>query len=141
MAAEEDKALVRRFIEVGWSKGDMDVIGASVTANYRRHQPGLPINVATSDDLKQVVQMYRTGLPDFDVAIDIIAAGEGLVVTRLTVRGTHTGELAGIPPTGKHVEFTATDIFRMEAGRIAESWHNVDDLGCLQQLGVIPAAA
>jgi predicted ester cyclase len=52
-------------------------------------------------------------------------------------RGTHTGELAGIPPTGKALDFTASD-FRMAGGKVVESWHNVDDFGLLQQIGVIP---
>jgi len=54
-------------------------------------------------------------------------------------RGTHNGDLAGIAPTGKHVEYTASDMFKLSDGRIIESWHNVDDFGLLQQLGVIPA--
>ena len=54
-------------------------------------------------------------------------------------RGTHTGEMAGIPPTGKSLEFTASDIFQMADGKVTESWHNVDDLGLLQQIGIIPA--
>jgi predicted ester cyclase len=61
------------------------------------------------------------------------------VVTRVIVTGTHTSELAGIPPSGKQLDLTASDIFQMANGKIVESWHNVDDLGLLQQIGVIPA--
>jgi predicted ester cyclase len=54
------------------------------------------------------------------------------------VRGTHRGEFMGIAPTGKHVTVTAITIFRVEEGKIAELWNNVDALGLLQQLGAIP---
>jgi predicted ester cyclase len=138
MTVDENKAVVRRYIEVGWSKGDLGVVQNSVTSGYRRHQPGMPFPVETGAGLEDLIGMYRAGLPDLEVVIDHIVAEGDLVVTRVTVRGTHDGELAGISPTGKHLEITATDIFRMTDGRIVESWHNVDDLGLLRQLGALP---
>jgi steroid delta-isomerase-like uncharacterized protein len=139
MSVDENKTIVRRYIEIGWSKGDYDVIGESVTPDYRRHQPNLPIPCESGEDLKQVVRMYRAGLPDLEVVIDRMVAEGDQVVTHVTARRTHNGELAGIPPTGRSVEFTAMDIFNMKDGRIVESWHNVDDLGAFTQLGVLPA--
>ena len=53
-------------------------------------------------------------------------------------RGTHLGELNGIAPTGKRMDCTGIVISRMEDGKIAEDWANFDDLGMMQQLGVIP---
>jgi len=140
MSAEDNQALVRRYIEVGWSRGDMGVVRDSVAPGYHRHQPGMPFPVQTGAALEELVGMYRTGLPDLEVIIDRIVAEGDLVATQVTARGTHDGELAGIAPTGKHVEFTASDIFSLADGRIVESWHNVDDFGLLQQLGVMPAA-
>jgi predicted ester cyclase len=140
MSADDNKAIVRRYIEIGWSRGDLGVVRESVTATYHRHQPGMPFPVETSAALEELVGMYRKGLPDLEVVIDHIVAEEDLVATRVAARGTHTGELAGIAPTGKRVDFTASDIFRLTDGRIVESWHNVDDFGLLQQLGVIPTA-
>ena len=139
MSADDNKALVRRYIEIGWSRGDLEAVRESVTANYHRHQPGMPFPVETGAALEELVGMYRKGLPDLEVVIDHIVAEGDLVATRVTARGTHAGELAGIAPTGKRVEFTASDVFRLTDGRIVESWHNVDDFGLLQQLGVIPA--
>ncbi len=59
-------------------------------------------------------------------------------MTRWTVRGTHKGELGGIPPTGKQVTVTGITISRIADGKTVESWWNSDDLGFWQQLGVIP---
>ena len=68
---------------------------------------------------------------------DMIAEGDKVAV-RFTLRGTHGGDLMGIPPTGKPVAVTGIDINRIADGKIAERWANFDALGLMQQLGVIP---
>ena len=62
------------------------------------------------------------------------------VVTRIRVTGTHEADLPGIPKTGNKLETTATVTHRIEDGKLAEKWSNKDELGFLQQLGVIPTA-
>ena len=72
-----------------------------------------------------------------EIIEDQVAEGDK-VATRLTFSGTHSGELMGIPPTGKQVTFTAITIDQLVDGKITERWHLFDTLGMLQQLGVIP---
>jgi predicted ester cyclase len=60
------------------------------------------------------------------------------VVARLTQSGTHHGIFLGIPPTGKRVQVTGIEIFRLAGGKIVEHWNSYDDLGLFQQLGVLP---
>jgi predicted ester cyclase len=60
------------------------------------------------------------------------------VVLRWTARGTNTGELLGMPATGKPARVTGISIIRIAAGKMVEGWGNFDALGMLQQLGVIP---
>jgi predicted ester cyclase len=139
MSVEENKAIIRRYIEIGWSKGDMDVVGESAAPTYVRHQPNMAIAVESSEALKTLIGIYRAGVPDLNITVEHLVAEGDWVSTRVRCTGTHTGELAGIPPTGRNVDFTASDIFKMSGGRIVASWHNVDDLGLLQQLGVLPA--
>ena len=67
-----------------------------------------------------------------------MVAEEDKVVVRWTASGTHQGSLMGIPPTGKEVAVTGVDIFRVKEGKLAELWLNWDQLGLMQQLGVIP---
>ena len=87
---------------------------------------------------KQFISMYLTAFPDSRFTIeDLIAEGDTVVV-RYTVRGTHQGNLMAIPPTGKQASVTAIGIFRIVNGIAVEEWVNMDDLGLLQQLGVIP---
>ena len=68
---------------------------------------------------------------------DLIAEGDKVAV-RQTWRGTHTGNFQGIPPTGKPVTFTSLEVYRVTGGKLAEEWVELDMLGLLQQLGVIP---
>jgi steroid delta-isomerase-like uncharacterized protein len=139
MSVEENKAVIRRYIEVGWSTGDMRAVEAAIAPGYLRHQPNMVMPVESEKDLEQLIGMYRAGVPDLDIKIQHIVAEGDWVVTRVICRGTHTGELAGIPATGKSLDFTASDIFQMVDGKVVECWHNVDDLGLLQQIGVIPS--
>ena len=87
---------------------------------------------------KQFISMYFTAFPDARLTIeDIIAEGDS-VVARHTFRGTQQGDLMGIAPTGKQVMTTGITITRFANGKGVELWGNNDDLGLLQQLGVVP---
>ena len=68
---------------------------------------------------------------------DLIAEGDK-VVTRWRARGTHQGELMGIPPSGNPVEVTGITIHRIEGGKVVETWANYDALGMMQQVGAVP---
>lgn len=86
-----------------------------------------------------MVAMNRSAFPDMRSTFeDQIAEGD-LVVSRWSARGTHKGELMGIPLTGKAVTLTGISTMRIVGRKIAEQWDNWDTLGMLQQLGVIPA--
>jgi predicted ester cyclase len=68
-----------------------------------------------------------------------LLAGEDKVVVRYTAEGTQQGELLGIPPTGKRFRTSGICIYRLAEGKVAEVWEQMDMLGLMQQLGVIPA--
>jgi steroid delta-isomerase-like uncharacterized protein len=88
---------------------------------------------------KHFIAPFFTAFPDIQFTTeDMIAEGDTVAVRR-TFRGTHKGSLMGIPPTGKQVTTTMMTFNRIANGKIVEGWNNVDDLGLLQQLGVIPA--
>ncbi len=96
---------------------------------------GLP---PTREGVKQLFTALRTAFPDLHATIhDQIAEGNR-VVTRKTFYGTHQGELLGIPATGKQVAFEVIDILQLAGGKITDHWNVVDQLGLMQQLGVIP---
>ncbi len=82
--------------------------------------------------------MYRSAFPDTQITIEDQLAEGDMVATRWTARGTHQGELMGVPPSGNRVEVAGITISRIEGGKIEEDWDNYDALGMMQQIGAIP---
>ena len=139
MSTEENKAVVRRFYEAG-NKQNLAGIVEACAPDYVWHDapPGISADVAGRQKL--ITAMW-TAFPDAHWAVeDLIAEGDR-VAARVTMRGTHQGDLMGIPPTGKQVSMTAIGIDRIKDGKFVESWWNEDDLGLMQQLGAIPQMA
>jgi steroid delta-isomerase-like uncharacterized protein len=140
MAHQDPTAIVRAYGEEVWNQGITDAVDRYIASDYVRHDPGLPFEVRGPQGIKQIVPMYRAAFPDIGfTAADIVADGDRVAV-RWEIRGTHRGELMGIPPTGRPVDLTAIEIFRLADGRIAEQWVALDNLGLLRQLGVFPPA-
>ena len=136
MSAEENKALLRRFIDI-WSTGNVATADEFISADLIDHSlpPGLPSGLA---GFKLLVAGFRTAFPDLHVTIDDIVAQGGKAAGRVTFRGTHRGAFQGIPATGKQFMTTGIQIIRIADGKIAEAWSQPDTLGLLQQLGVVP---
>lgn len=137
MAAQENKALIRRFYEA-IDSGDLNVIDELVAEDYIDHSPPpFPGLGGGREGLKQAFKMFWTATPGHHRIEDQVAEGDK-VVTRLTAYGTHEGDLPGIPATGNELTMTGTVIHRIENGKLAEKWSDKDVLGLLQQLGVLP---
>ncbi len=135
----DNKLVVRRSFEELFTRGDLRVADEVFAPDYVGHDPTLPHDLHGPEEFKQFVRMYRSAFPDLTLTVeDQIAEGD-LVVTRFTARGTHRGELMGIPPTGNCVAITGISIDRMRDGKSVESWTNYDVMTMMQQLGIIPA--
>jgi steroid delta-isomerase-like uncharacterized protein len=137
MSTELNTAIVKRFIEEVWNQGRLDLIDQFFDPNYVNHNPS-PGQEQGTAALKQFVAGLRAAAPDLHYTIDDLIAVDDKVVMRWTARGTHLGELMGIPATGREVTVTAIVIDQFSNGRIVEHWAGRDDLGMMQQLGVIP---
>jgi steroid delta-isomerase-like uncharacterized protein len=141
MSTENNKNIVRRWIEEGWNKGNLALVDELYTADYVQHDPNSPVLGNGRKALKGYVGALRGAFPDLHFTIgDMIAEGDQ-VALRFTMRGTQTGPFGNIPASGKAGVATGQLTFRLEAEKIAEVWVNVDVLGLMQQLGVIPAMA
>ena len=128
---------MRRFYDEVFNKKNRAAIDEFIAPNHVDHAapPGMPGGL---QGVKQTINMYLTAFPDLHFTVeDLIAEGDK-VVTRLTVRGTQQGEFMGIPPTGKHATVKAIDINRIVGGKSIEHWLEMDTLGLMQQLGVVP---
>ena len=139
MPTEQNKALFRRFVDEVFNHGNMSVIDELVAPDFVEHEelpPGIPQDLEGS---KQLATMLRSAFPDLEATIhDIIAEGDKVAV-RMTWTGTQQGEFMGIPPTGKSVSIGVFDIVRVAGGKLVEHWGQMDNMGMMQQLGVIPA--
>jgi steroid delta-isomerase-like uncharacterized protein len=137
--SEENKALVRRYFEEIWDKGNLDLIDELFTTDFVRHGPtATEGEVRGPEGFKGLVSTYRTALPDLRVPIeDLIAEGDR-VVTRWTARGTHQGELMGNAPTGNQASVSGILIDRISGGKIEEEWVDYDTLHLMQQIGAVP---
>ena len=136
--SEENKALVRRYFEEIWDKGNLDLIDELFTTNFVRHGPtGTEGEVRGQEGFESLVTMYRSALPDLRIPIeDQIVEGD-TVVTRWTARGTHQGELMGNAPTGNPATVTGILIDRISGGKIEEEWVDYDTLHLMQQIGAV----
>ena len=139
MSTEQNKALFRRLMEEVFDRGNISLNDELFAPDFVEHEelpPGIP---AGSEGVKQLSTMFRSAFPDFKATIDDMIAEGDKVVIRQTWSGTHKGEFMGIPPTGKRVSFGVIDIVRIAGGKFVEHWGQMDNMGLMQQLGLIPA--
>lgn len=140
MSTELNQATIRRVIEEAWNRGNLAVLQETVAPAYIGHDPGYPLPIQGPEGFGQWVSVARNAFPDFHITVDDLVAEGDRVAGRITMRGTHRGELPGIPPTGKQVTFSGVFVRRFEDGQFVEGWDIADMMSLMQQLGVVPAA-
>jgi predicted ester cyclase len=126
MTTEDLKAESRRWFEDGFGRGDMSVL-----------EELMPEEQLLESSMREQVQAYRAGFPDITVTIDDQLAEGDRVMTMATFRGTHTGDLLGLPPTGKRMEYTIVQVATYADGKIIDQWSDFHPVRVLQQLGLI----
>ena len=135
MSIKENKALVRRVVEF-WNRRDLDAFFKVLSPEYVEH---LPSGDVTLEQLKKYADNFFTAFPDIEIIIkDMVAEGDKVAVL-VNWQATHRGEYLGIPATGKRVSFGVIDIMRFADGVVVEHWGQMDSMGMMQQLGVVPA--
>jgi predicted ester cyclase len=115
--------------------GNVGLLEKFVAPDYIEHSEGY----RGVEPFQQQVTAFRAAFPDLHVSIDDLLTDGDRFASRTTVTGTHTGDLMGIPPTGKQISVEAVDIGRIENGQAKERWGGLDMYSMLTQLGVIPA--
>ena len=131
---EANKALMRRFIEEVWNKGDFDV--ADEVFHPDATSPSAPALPPGGAGVRFIAGMFRSAFPDYHMDITHLVAEDDRVAARFWQSGTHQGELMGIAPTGKKAAWSEIGILRIADGKVVESWYDVDMLGLMGQLGV-----
>jgi steroid delta-isomerase-like uncharacterized protein len=130
----EARAIVDTHLQM-MNTHDADLVDVFIADDYINH------NVVVADGReanRQFWAMFFAALPDVTVTMeDFIVSGDR-IVGRFVYRGTHTGELMGIPATGAQVEMRSIDIWRVEGGLLAEHWDELNLMEVFQQVGVLP---
>lgn len=134
--SEQYKVMARRAIEEVYNGGKLDLVDELAADDFVIHLPSRDIH--GSSGAKQYIATLRESFPDIHFTIDDQVCEGDTVVTRWTASGTHTGEFQGIPPTGRQGVISGVDIDRIADEKVVECWVSLDELGLLQQLGVIP---
>jgi steroid delta-isomerase-like uncharacterized protein len=130
-----NKQMLRRFVEQVWNQGDLDAADKYFfpdMVDYGREP------IQGLDAFKELIRIFRVAAPDIRWQVDDLVAEGDRVVLRWTATGTHTGEYQGIPPSGKQIRVSGFGMNRIVDGRTIEHWRSFDELGMLQQMGVIP---
>ena len=134
MSAAAHRALLARYVEEVWDKGNLAALDDFLAPDYRRH--GSPTAAPlTRDGQKQRLAAFRAGFPDAALTLEDVLAEGDRVAFRSTLRGTHAGEFLGVAPTGARVAVALLDVVRVRGGRIVEQWGGPDLLDLLRQLG------
>jgi predicted ester cyclase len=137
MSTEQNKAIIRRWLEEGWTNGNLAVADELIDPGFVVHGAGGQAVPTGPEGAKQLVSAWRTGFPDGRMNIDDLFAEDDKVVIRMTWVGTHTGDFYGRAATGRPVSVTSIGIDRVANGKIVEGWGEVDMLGLYEQIGVI----
>lgn len=137
MSTDANKAIIRRWLDEGWSQGNLAVADELIDPNFVVHGAGGQTVPSGPEGAKQLVAAWRAGFPDGRMTIDDLFAEGDKAAIRMTWTGTHTGSFYGYAPTGRQVSVTSIGIDRIANGKVIEGWGELDMLGLYEQIGVI----
>ena len=135
MSAEENKAILRRAYDA-INRNDLDALDELVASDVTDHDPA-PGQGPGLEGVKDYFSSLHAAFPDVHMDVEEMIAEGDKVVARVSVGGTHQGEFMGIAPTGNRVTITGIDILCVTDGKVVEHWGRFDDMGMMQQLGVM----
>ncbi len=137
MSIQENKAVVRRFVQEVQNQRNLDVVDELVHPDFVDHSG--PPEAQGIEGVKASHKMLFSAFPDLNVTIQQQLAEDDQVLTYKTFHGTHLGAFMGIPATGRQISFDLMDIMTVHDSKIAEHWKVADFLSLMQQLGAMPA--
>lgn len=136
MSTQHNKEVARQFfMEQDRRKGPLapEIVAADYVARIASNPP---MDMAGHSGFGSA---FYQGFPDIYHTIDDVIGDGDTAVVRFTLRGRHTGDFMGIPATNQSIEVSAIAILRFDDGKVAQLTAQFDQLGLMQQLGVIPS--
>ena len=140
MSTERNERVVRRIYDELWNERRLEVADELIAEGGRNYDTGLIAHPFGPEEMKGTIRMVTRGFPDNVHRVEEMIAEDDAVVARVTLTGTHEGEIMGIPPTGRKIAVNEIHIYRLEDGKAVEHRVGRDDLGVMRQLGVIADA-
>ncbi len=137
MSVEDNKRVVRSLADEGFKAGNLDAVARYISPTLVDHNP-FPGQAPGPDGVKAVVTMFHEAFPDVQFTNHHIFGEGDLVADHWHMEGTHHGPFMGLPPTQKRVSVSGIEVFRVKDGKIVERWAEIDQLGLMRQLGVVP---
>ncbi|MGA2098565.1 MAG: ester cyclase [Candidatus Acidiferrum sp.] len=138
MSKETNMAILGKFAEAV-NTGKLDLFNDAVSAENVDHDPARG-QARGPEGYRAFFSGMRTAFPDLHVALETLVADDESLAFAYTLTGTHKGPLMGIAPTGKKIRIRGMQISKFKDGKMVERWGSSDELGMLQQLGVVPAS-
>ena len=130
------RSLVATYIDRVWNAGDLAALDELTTPSFRYTLGGQPsINL---EGMAQFLKLVRGGFPDWHVEIVALLCEGSLVAARWQGHATHQGEFRGLAATGRRIAVCGMNFYEIADDKIAAEWEQMDSLGMLQQLGVMP---
>jgi steroid delta-isomerase-like uncharacterized protein len=131
------ESLIYRIFDQAFNQGNLEVVDELLSPKHVTHTT---FGGATHGPigLKWLVAMFRTAFPDLSCTIDDEIRQRDKFAAHWTMGGTHEGPFLGNPPTGRQVKVQGMIFGRVSNGRIVETWTLIDQIGILQQLGLVP---
>jgi len=139
MSTDQNKAIARRIVDESWTKHNPSILDGLFSNDAILHDPQNPTVAKGPQGAKGTLATYLRAFPDLKITIEREIADGDYVVQHLLATGTNTGEFNGMPATGKQTSVTGVMTSKVREGKVIEAWSLFDNLGLLQQLGVVPA--
>ena len=133
----QHKSIIRRILDEAFNQGNLAIVDELVAPDSISHHMswGMPANRM---GLKQLIAMLRTAFPDLRCTVEDEINQDDKAAAHWKMRGTHRGQFLGNPPTSKPIVVQGLIYARIENSQVIESWILIDQMGVLQQLGLVP---
>ena len=136
MTPEAAEKIIRRYYDEMINKRNLDIVNELLASDWIDHSPSMSADTLEAE--KERMKGMIDAFPDMEATIDDVVVVGDKVISRWTITGTNTGELMGMPATGKPAKVSGIQIERVGGGRIHERWENWDEMGFMAQLGMMP---
>lgn len=138
MTVEGNRALIHRLFEEVLNGGKLEALEEIISPDYVEHAALPGQEAGGPEGVKQRLAVFRAAFPDLRWDLEDLVADEEKAVARWRMEATNRGEFMGIAPTGKRIAVSGIDVYRVADGQVTEHWHEIDTLGLMQQLGIVP---